>query len=209
MLRLARPAWPANTSAFLVRIAVGVEADRRLHRHHRQQLEHMVRHHVAQRAGLLVELAAPLDADRLGHGDLHVVDAVAIPDRLEQPVGEAERHDVLHRLLAEEMVDAENLVLVQRLQDAARSARGAESEAVAERLLDHHAAPELGLAVLSSLLLGEPALAKLLHHGAEEPVRDREIEDDVALRAVVRSACVERTAKLLVELAASSMSPWM
>ena len=26
------------------------------------------------RAGLLVERAAPLDADRLGHGDLHVID---------------------------------------------------------------------------------------------------------------------------------------
>ena len=78
----------------------------------------MVRDHVAQRAGLLVELAARLDAHRLRRGDLHVIDAVAVPDRLEQPVGEAERHDVLHRLLAEIVVDAEDLVLVQRAQDA-------------------------------------------------------------------------------------------
>ena len=55
----------------------------------------MVRHHVAQRAGLLVEPAALLDADRLGGGDLHMVDVIAIPDRLEKAVGKAQRHDVL------------------------------------------------------------------------------------------------------------------
>ena len=32
-------------------------------------------------------------------------------------VGEAERHDVLDRFLAEEMVDPEDLVLLQRPQD--------------------------------------------------------------------------------------------
>jgi hypothetical protein len=34
--------------------------------------------------GLLVELPAPLDADVLGHGDLHVVDVLAVPERLEE-----------------------------------------------------------------------------------------------------------------------------
>ena len=60
----------------------------------------------------------------------------------------------------------------------------AEFEAMAERLLDHHAAPEPRLAVLVLVLIGELRLAELLHHGAEEPVGDGEIEDDVALRAV-------------------------
>ena len=64
----------------------------------------MVRHHVAQRPGRLVEIGAPLDPDRLGDRDLHMVDVVAVPQRLEDAVGEAQHHDVLDRLLAEEMV---------------------------------------------------------------------------------------------------------
>ena len=40
------------------------------------------------------------------------------------------------------------------------------------------------LAVLLLVLIGQLRLAELLHHGAEKPIRDREIEDDVALRAV-------------------------
>jgi len=39
-----------------------------------------------------------------------VIDEVAVPDRLEEPVGEAEGEDILGRLLAEEMVDAEDLL---------------------------------------------------------------------------------------------------
>jgi hypothetical protein len=38
----------------------------------------MVRHHVAQRPGRLVELAAPL----------HVINPLAAPDRFEQPIGQ-------------------------------------------------------------------------------------------------------------------------
>ena len=72
-------------------------------------------HHVAIRAGLLVEAGALAQAQRFRHVDLHVVDEVAVPDRLEQPVGEAEREDVLRRLLAQEMIDAEDLVLVEDL----------------------------------------------------------------------------------------------
>ena len=73
-----------------------------------------------KRAGRVVELAAPLDADRLGHGDLHVVDVIAVPQRLEDAVGEPEHHDVLDRLLAEIMVDAIDLAL----SPARRGSRG-------------------------------------------------------------------------------------
>jgi hypothetical protein len=41
-----------------------------------------------------------------------MVDEVAVPDRLEQAIGKAERQDVLGRFLAEKVVDAENPVLV-------------------------------------------------------------------------------------------------
>ena len=71
---------------------------------------------------------------------------------------------------------------------------------MAERLLDHHAAPELGLAVLVLVLIGELRLAELLHHGAKEPIGDCEIEDGIALCAVRFSGLVQGAAKLLVQL---------
>ena len=83
----------------------------------------MVLDDVVRDAGLLVELAAALDADLLGDGDLHVVDVLAVPERLEEAVGEAEDEEVLDRLLAEVVIDAEDLRLVERLRRRCRSAR--------------------------------------------------------------------------------------
>ena len=91
------------------------ERGRRLHRHEGEDLEEVGDDHVAKGAGLLVEGDAVADIERLGHVDLHVVDEVAVPDRLEEAIGEAEGEDVLRRLLAKEMVDAEDLLLVENL----------------------------------------------------------------------------------------------
>ena len=77
----------------------------------------MVRHHVAQCAGSFIEVPASLDADRLGGRDLDGVDVVAVPERLQDAVAEAERHDVLDGFLAEEMVDAIDLRLADLRQD--------------------------------------------------------------------------------------------
>ena len=85
--------------------------------------------------GLLVERAAALDPDRLGDGDLHVVDVAPVPDRLEDRVGEAQGEDVLHRLLAEVVVDPEHLVLREvGVHELVERHRG--GAVVAERLLD-------------------------------------------------------------------------
>src|SRR5271156_6276677 len=72
---------------------------------------------MSQCAGTLIKFAAAFDADGLGGGDLNMVDMVAIPQRLEQAIGETQHHDVLHGLLAKKMVDPINLMLLQRLQD--------------------------------------------------------------------------------------------
>ncbi len=129
----------------------------------------MVRHHVAQRAGRFVEARAGLDADGFRDRYLHMVDAVAVPDRLEQSVGEAQRHDVLHRLLAEEMIDAIDLVLAQRLQYL-RVERDGRRVIVAERLFDDHAAPRL------TLLLRQAGAAQPIDNGAEKPFRHRQVK---------------------------------
>jgi hypothetical protein len=79
-------------------------------------------HHVLVGPGVLVEAGATVQGQRLGHVDLHVVDVVAVPDRLEQAVGEPEREDVLRRLLAEEVVDPEDLLFLKTLCSSAFSA---------------------------------------------------------------------------------------
>ncbi len=93
----------------LVADRLGVERARRLHEREGEHLQHVVLHDVAHGAGGLVEAAACADAEGLGHGDLHVVDLAAVPDRLEDRVGEPEGEEVLHRLLAEVVVDAEDV----------------------------------------------------------------------------------------------------
>jgi hypothetical protein len=71
--------------------------------------------HVLVCAGRLVEVGPAVEPEGLGDVDLDVVDEVPVPDRLEEPVREAQGEDVLRRLLAEEMVNSEDLRLVERL----------------------------------------------------------------------------------------------
>jgi hypothetical protein len=125
------------------------------------------------RAGRLVERRAALDPDRLGDGDLHVVDELAVPDRLEDPVREAKREHVLHRLLAQVVVDAKDLALVEvAVKLVVEPARA--RPVGAEGLLDDQARPALPVAA--------PA-ADLLDEDRDRAGRDREVEDAVALGA--------------------------
>jgi hypothetical protein len=68
---------------------------------------------VAHGASFLVERSAGANAYILGDRDLDVVDVVLVPDRLEDPVGEPQGKDVLDRLLAEVVVDAVDLGLIE------------------------------------------------------------------------------------------------
>ena len=74
--------------------------------------------------GLLEVGAAALHADRLRHGDLHVVHVLLVPQRLEDRVGEAEDQQVLDRLLAQVVVDAVDVPLGEDAVDLLGSARG-------------------------------------------------------------------------------------
>ncbi len=105
----------AEDLVLLLADGIGLEGRRRLHRGEGEHLEEVGDDHVAIGAGALVEVGPLREAERLGHVDLDVVDVVAVPDRLEEAVREAEREDVLGGLLAEEVVDAEDLLLVEDL----------------------------------------------------------------------------------------------
>ena len=95
----------------------------------------MVDDDVAQSADGVVEVAAVLDAEVLGHRDLDGLDVVPVPDRLEHRVGEPDVEDLLEAHLPEVVVDAKELrlvdVLVQLLGE-----RASRRLVVPERLLD-------------------------------------------------------------------------
>ena len=157
---------------------LGVEGDRLLHRGQREQLQEVVLDHVAGGADAVVVAGATGDADVLGHGDLHVVDVVGVPDRLEHLVGEAQGQEVLHRLLAQVVVDPEDRVGREDPLDDVVELAGA-LEVVAERLLDDDPAPRAGGR------LGQAAAVELLADGGEEAGRDGQVERVVAAGAAL------------------------
>ena len=161
-----------------MRSVAGLERRRLLHRDQGEQLEQVVLDHVAGGADAVVVAGPAADAHVLGHRDLHVVDVVGVPDRLEQLVGEPHRQDVLDGLLAEVVVDAEHRPgredPVEHLVELLRGL-----QVVAERLLDDHPTPR---AVAS---VGEPVLLELPDDVTEELRRDRQVERVVAAGAAL------------------------
>ena len=161
-----------------------LERDGLLHRGEREQLQQVVLDDIACGADAVVVPGPATDADVLGHGDLHVIDEVRVPDGLEEHVREPQREQVLHRLLTEVVIDAEHCVgREDALDDLVELARGLQIRA--ERLLDHDAAP------LARLLLREPGGAQLLGHLRERFRRDREVEGVVAHRAAIAVELIE------------------
>ena len=141
----------------------GLQRSWRFHRHEREHLEQVRHHHVSVRAGRFIERDALIERQRLRHVDLHMVDVIAVPDRLEQSVGESEGKNVLRRFLAEEVVDPEDLLLgkgfvQRRVEDAGTCEVGAE------RLLHDDARP-----------CHEPRLAQGSHDGTSRIRRHAEV----------------------------------
>ena len=132
----------------LVAQGIGLERGRRLHPHQRDELQQVILEHISQDAHAVIVAGAMPYAHGLGDRDLHVIDVVAVPERLEDRVGKAGHQDILDCLFAQVMVDAIDLMLVQDLvqfivQFACRGQVGAEG------LLDHDSPPALVLLQLT------------------------------------------------------------
>ena len=125
----------------------------------------MVLHHVAQRAGAVVERGTPLDANGLGDGDLHMVDMPGVPQRLEQRIAEAQRDEVLHGFLAEVVIDAEGLLFGEAAPERIIDGGGG-FEVAPDGLFDHDARPGVV----------EPVLTQALADRYEDLGTGREIE---------------------------------
>jgi hypothetical protein len=137
----------------LVAQRLGGGGGRRFHGQQGDHLEQVVLHHVPDRPDLVVEPTTPLDPERLGHGDLHPGHVATVPHRFEQRVGEAEHQDVLDRLLAQVVVDAEH----RRL-----------GEGIVDRVVELPGGPAV---TAEGLLHDEPAGA--VQPGGGEPVDHR------------------------------------
>src|SRR4029077_18077934 len=100
----------------------------------------MILNHVADSARSIVESPPALDSEVFCHGDLHALDMVAIPKRLQERVGKTEEKHVVHRPLAKVMVDAEDSILIERAeQNPVEVLR--RGEVPAEGLFDDNRAP--------------------------------------------------------------------
>ena len=123
----------------------------------------MVLDHVANGAGFIVESAASLHSEFLRHGDLHALDVVAIPERLHEGVGKPENDHVVHRPLAEIVVNAKDSGLGEGcMQDAVELLR--RGKVMTEGLLDNDAGT-----------LAAVRLRQLFHDRSEQEGRDSQI----------------------------------
>ena len=116
---------------------------RGLHGRQGQDLGQVVLDDIAQGPGLIVVTRPCLDTQGFGHRDLHGGHPVPVPEGFEGRVGEAEDEKVLDRLLAQIMVDPENLRLVEISVYEAVEGPG-RIEVPAEGLLDDQPHPSFG-----------------------------------------------------------------
>ncbi len=140
------------------------EAGRRLHRHQAEQLQQMILHHVAQGAGLVIITGPFLHPHGFSHRHLHMLNIAAMPQRLEQRIGKTQGHQVLHRLLAEIMVNTENLLFGKNRAHGIvdRIGRG---QIMANRLFHHHAGKRPV----------QPGSPQILADRAKKPRRHRQV----------------------------------
>ena len=129
---------------------------RRLHGEQGDNLKQVVLDDVAQATGALVKRTATLRAKVLGQRDLHAGHMVAVPDWLEERVGETKVEDIHDRFLAEVVVDAEDCIFRERRQRNAVELTG-RSQAASERFLDDDAR-----------LIGEPRGTEAFDHRGEQ-----------------------------------------
>jgi len=117
----------------------------------------------------------------LHHRDGHMVNVAAVPDWLEKRIGKTERQHVLHRFLAQIVVNAENLGFLEiGGQNGIQSQGGIQ--VIADRFLDHEARNSRSRASpawpryfgISANMLGGVAMDADLQHLARNALREKQ-----------------------------------
>ena len=109
------------------------------------------------------------DANILCHGDLDVRNVMVIPNRLEDLVGEPERHDVLDGLFAQVVVNAEYRFWAEGAADDLVEIAGT-FQIVSEGFLNDDSAPVRGV------VAGHAMTFELAYDRFKRPRRDRQVE---------------------------------
>ena len=89
----------------------------RLHGGESQDLEQVGDHHVLVGTGGLIKTRTLAKRQCFRDINLHILDEVAVPDRLEDAIGESEHEQVLNRFLTQVVIDAIDLAFVENLVD--------------------------------------------------------------------------------------------
>src|SRR5205807_8371084 len=111
--------------------------------------------------------------------DLYVFDVVLVPDGLEDPVGEPEHQDILHRLLAEIVIDPEDLGLPEHAEQRAVEVLRA-GQVPPDRLFDDHPGPGMPPVRARGRPDGQPVLSEALDDLAVQLRRRGEVVEAVA-----------------------------
>src|SRR3990172_8219414 len=94
---------------------VGGKGHRRLHGSKGEQLQDVVLQNIPDHASAIEVFRATINSDSLGNCDLHTFNIAAVPQRLEDTIGEAEYEDILDSFLAQVMVYAVDLIFIKAL----------------------------------------------------------------------------------------------
>ena len=98
---------------------VSIKGDGGFHRHQREQLQHVVLDHIANRPGLFEVGAPAFQAEVFRDGDLHVINIAPVPHRFKNAVGQTKNKDILDGFFAEVVVDTIDLFLAEDPGDLA------------------------------------------------------------------------------------------
>ena len=88
-----------------------LDGGRGIDRKESHDVQEMALNHVAKGAGSVVVAGPALQCQVLVKDDLHLLNVVPVPYRLQEPVGETQPQDVQYRGFAQEMVHSVDVVL--------------------------------------------------------------------------------------------------
>src|SRR5579864_8650989 len=87
---------------------VAMQPSGRLHSQKGHNLKHVVLDYIADCPGGVVKFTSPLDAELFSHCDLHTLDVIPIPDRLQKTIGKAKEQKIEDCLFTEVVIDAKD-----------------------------------------------------------------------------------------------------
>jgi hypothetical protein len=99
--------------------SVAMQTRGRLRGQKSYNLKHVVLDDIEDRSGGVVKLTPPLDAEFFRHRDLHTLDVIPIPDRLQKTIGKAKEPKIEDCLFSEVVVDPKDFRFRKRRMSAA------------------------------------------------------------------------------------------